>query len=588
MTSLLNARQRERWLIGVIGLIASLLGLTIFETDRIRRQRNRIKTTERAYRESEQKLRLMANNLSEVVLAYDMDRHLVFANPAVERLTGYSITSLQENGCINLVHPGDKARVLRYWANLFQGPNYQDAEFRLVSKEGQVKWVSATWGPILDEAGRQVGVQGSEREITERKQAEEALRESELRFRKLLEGVQLVAIMIDLDGCVWFCNDYTLSITGWKAEEVVGHPARDFLDPEYLCQLTEAKDGSQPAAPQASSEGTILTKEGNRRWIQWNSTALRDAAGRIAGFASLGADVTEIQSLRAEAAQRESEANFRNLADTAPVMIWVAGQGKDCTFFNKGWLAFTGRTMEQERGNGWAEGVHPDDLERCFGGYSSSFDARQSFHIEYRLRRADGEYRWLLDSGVPRFTPGGVFSDYIGSCIDITDLKRAQDEVLATQKLESLRVLTAGIAHDFNNFLGSILAQAELAEAEIGAGSSPDEEVQSIKVVAIRAAEVVRELMIYAGQDRATLEALDISQLVEEMLQLLKVSISKHAVLKTDLGKNLPAVLGNATQIRQVVMNLIINASEAIGEKAGSINVTTSRVSVRTGRGSRR
>lgn len=238
-------------------------------------------------------------------------------------------------------------------------------------------------------------------------------------------------------------------------------------------------------------------------------------------------------------------------------MIWVAGQDQGCTFFNKGWLAFTGRTMEQERGNGWAEGVHPDDLERCFGSYSSSFDARQNFHIEYRLRRADGEYRWVLDSGVPRFNPGGAFSGYIGSCIDITDLKRAQEEVLATQKLESLRVLTAGIAHDFNNFLGSILAEAELAEAEMAAGSSPDEEVQSIKVVAIRAAEVVRELMIYAGQDKATLEALDISQLVEEMVQLLKVSISKHAALKTDLGKNLPAVLGNATQIRQIVMNLI-------------------------------
>jgi PAS domain S-box-containing protein len=578
MTSLLKAKQRERWLIAAIGLFGCLLGLTIFEMDRIRRQKNRIKATEQAYRESEQKLRLMANNLSEMVLAYDMDRRLTFTNPAVEKLTGYSLASLQERTCISLVHPDDKARVAGYWEKLFQEPIYQEAEFRVITRDGQLKWLSGAWGPILDEEGRQVGVQGSERDITERKQAEGALRESELRFRKLLEGVQHLAIMIDLDGKLCFCNDYALSIMGWTADEVVGHPAKEFLDPEYLGQLAAAMNGSQPAGPRRSSEGTILTKEGRRRWIQWNSTALLDASGRITSFASLGTDVTEIQSLRAEAAQRESEANFRNLADTAPVMIWVSGPDKGCTFFNKGWLEFTGRTMEQEYGNGWAESVHPDDIEHAFSSYSSHFDARASFHIEYRLRRADGEYRWVLDSGVPSLTPGGVFSGYIGSCIDVTDFKRAHEERLATQKLESLGVLTAGIAHDFNNFLGSILAQAELAETEIAARSSPAEEVHNIKAVAMRAAEVVRELMIYAGQDKATLEAVDVSQLVEEMLQLLKISISKQVVLKMDLGKDLPSVLGNAMQICQIVMNLIINASEAIGEDAGSISVTTSRV----------
>ncbi len=572
MTTLLKAKQRERWLIAGIGLFGCLLGLTIFETDRIRRQKNRIKATEQAYRESEQKLRLMANNLSEMVLAYDMDRRLFFTNPAVEKLTGYSLADLQERTCISLVHPDDMARITGYFENLFQGPIYQEAEFRIISRDGQVKWISGTWGPILDEDGRQVGVQGSEREITERKQAEEALRESELRFRKLLEGVKLLAIMIDLDGIVRFCNDYALSIMGWTAEEVVGHPAQEFLDPKYLAELAAV------AGPQKSSEGTILTKEGTRRWIQWNSTALRDAAGRITSFASLGADVTELMSLRAEAAQRESEANFRNLADTAPVMIWATGQDGGCTFVNKGWLAFTGRTMEQERGFGWQEGVHPDDREPVIRTCSSSFKARRSCDVEYRLRRADGEYRWVLVGGIPSLAPGGVFDGYIGSCMDITDFKRAQAEMLATQKLESLGVLTAGIAHDFNNFLGSILAQAELAETEIVTGASPEEEVQNIKAAALRAAEVVRELMIYAGQDKANLEAVDVSRLVEEMLPLLKISISKHVVLKTDLGKTLPAVLGNATQIGQIVMSLIINASEAIGEKAGSIHVTTSRV----------
>lgn len=290
-----------------------------------------------------------------------------------------------------------------------------------------------------------------------------------------------------------------------------------------------------------------------------------------------------VERRQAEQALRESEARFRNMADTAPVMVWASGPDKLCTFFNKGWLVFTGRTMEQELGNGWAEGVHPDDLDRCFETYSSSFDARQNFQMEYRLLRADGEYRFVLDRGVPRVAPDGSFVGYIGSCIDITDAKRAQEEAFDKQKLESLRVLTAGIAHDFNNLLGGILAEAELAETELAEGSSPHKEIQTIKAVAIRASEIVRQLMIYSGQDKRVAEPVDVSRLVEEMLELLKVSVSKQVTLRIDLGKNLPAVLANAGEIWQVVMNLIINASDAIGEKAGSERASAA-VRRRTGR----
>jgi CheY-like chemotaxis protein len=192
------------------------------------------------------------------------------------------------------------------------------------------------------------------------------------------------------------------------------------------------------------------------------------------------------------------------------------------------------------------------------------------------LRRADGAYRKVLCRGTPRFAPDGSFAGYIGSDIDITDLRRAQEEAFEKQKLESLSALTGGIAHDFNNLLGNILAEAELAESELTDGVSPSEELRQIKSVSIRAAEIVRELMIYSGQDKATPEIVDVSRLVEEMLELLRVSISKHALLRADLRKALQPVLANAAQIRQVVMNLIINASEAIGEKDGVITVATS------------
>jgi nitrogen-specific signal transduction histidine kinase/CheY-like chemotaxis protein len=181
-------------------------------------------------------------------------------------------------------------------------------------------------------------------------------------------------------------------------------------------------------------------------------------------------------------------------------------------------------------------------------------------------------------SVAPVFDNKGTCTHLVGSVHDITERKRTQEEAMARQKLESLGVLANGIAHDFNNLLGSIMAEAELLEADLVAGLSQDGAIAGIKTVVIHGAEIVRELMIYAGQDQEGLFGpVDLSRLTAEMLELLKVSISKHARLKINLEKDLPAVLGSAPQIRQVLMNLIINASEAIGDKEGVIQVTMSR-----------
>jgi two-component system, LuxR family, sensor kinase FixL len=142
---------------------------------------------------------------------------------------------------------------------------------------------------------------------------------------------------------------------------------------------------------------------------------------------------------------REGETLFRAMADTAPVMIWMSDSTRLCTYFNNPWLDFTGRTLEQEMGNGWAEGVHPDDFDRCLAVYVTAFDARKDFTMEYRLRRRDGEYCWILDTGVPRMGDDGAFLGYIGSCIDITD--RRQMEQKFRHALEFLPVAILMVDH---------------------------------------------------------------------------------------------------------------------------------------------
>lgn len=141
---------------------------------------------------------------------------------------------------------------------------------------------------------------------------------------------------------------------------------------------------------------------------------------------------------RQEAVLRESEERFRLMADSAPTLMWMSGTNKLCTFFNRGWLNFTGRTVEQELGDGWVAGVHRDDRVHCLEIYSAAFDARANFEMEYRLRRYDGEYRWIVDYGVPRFGSNGTFCGYMGSCVDITERKRSE---------MSLRELTGQLIH---------------------------------------------------------------------------------------------------------------------------------------------
>ena len=278
---------------------------------------------------------------------------------------------------------------------------------------------------------------------------------------------------------------------------------------------------------------------------------------------------------------RGSELQYKEVFDNISVCMFLIDVTPDGRFkfagFNPAEEKAVGLTNGDVSGK-FVEEVFAEELaKKVTTNYRRCLEAGAPINYDDELNLPSGR-RHFHSNLIPMRNASGRIHRIVGACIDTTDFKRTQEEALARQKLESLGVLAGGIAHDFNNLLGGILAQAELAETELAVGSPTGQVLQTIKSVAIRAAEIVRELMVYAGQDEASLDPLDLSRLVEEMLELLKVSISKHATLRIDLPKNLPAVRANAVQIRQVVMNLITNASEAIGEKDGVISVTLAKV----------
>jgi PAS domain S-box-containing protein len=407
----------------------------------------------------------------------------------------------------------------------------------------------------------------------------DALRESEQQLVSVYNTVRDVIfhLAVEPDGRFRFVSVNTafLRVTGLSQEAVIGKTVNEVIpEPSLTMVLGKYR--------QAIEENTAMV---------WEETS-DYPAGRLIGEVSvvpvfendghcthLVGSVHDISDRkRAETAIRESEERFRNIADTAPVLSWVSGPDKLLTFINRGWLTFTGSTLEQVVGDGWIEKMHPDDRDRCYTDYASAFDAHRIFQTECRLRRVDGEYRWMLTNGSPRFESSGAFVGFIGTCTDITDLKRSQEESLARQKLESLGVLAGGVAHDFNNLLGSVIANSELVLSELPDGSPAADGVESIKTVAERAAEIVRQMMSYAGQGDTVFEPVDLSGLLHEMVEFLKVSISKRATLNITLPKELPTVRANAAQLRQVILNLITNASEGLGEQEGVISITAARL----------
>ena len=255
----------------------------------------------------------------------------------------------------------------------------------------------------------------------ERKRA----REAQARYDLIVESSDDAIISKNLEGTILSWNAGAERLFGFTAAEAMGKSIRMIIPAELRTEEDKILQSTGAGERIEHYETTRITKHGKKLDVSLTISPLRDSAGVVIGSSKIARDITERR--RAVQTLRESEERFRLIANTAPVLIWIAGTNKLCTFFNQTWLNFTGRPLAQELGEGWASGVHPDDLERCLETYSSAFDSRREFEMEYRLRRFDGVYRWIVDLGVPRIEADGSFCGYVGSCVDITERKASED-----------------------------------------------------------------------------------------------------------------------------------------------------------------
>ncbi len=415
--------------------------------------------------------------------------------------------------------------------------------------------------------------------ITDLHQARQSAEEVRDLLRTSLYSIGDAVITTDDQGRVLMMNAVAERLTGYTEKEACGQP----IETVFHIVNEQTRSNVENPVRRVLQEGRIvglanhtvlISKTGADVPLDDSGAPIRDRDGTLKGVVLVFRDITERK--RAEEELLQSERRFRTVADAAPVMIWSATPDGRREYFNKTWLDFTGRPAEEQIGHGWKQGIHPDDRQRMQDVLDASFAARVPFTLEYRLLRHDGSYRRVLSQGAPRLSFDGELLGFIGSVVDIEERKLTEEKMRQTAKLESLGVLAGGIAHDFNNLLVGIMGNASLLEDYIAADSPQREILENLLKASERAAQLTRQMLAYSGRGRFYVELLDLSEQARQITGLVHASIPKHVSVRLSLDRNLPSILADASQIDQLLMNLVINAAEAVPEPAGWVEIRTS------------
>jgi PAS domain S-box-containing protein len=511
------------------------------------------------------------------------------------------------------VRPDDAVALEQTLADGMKSGRPFHSVFRIYRKDGAPRWLELAGDFELARDGAPIRMIGMLADITERKQVEE-------------ESLKRVALRADVSAALAERKESMQSMLQKSAEALVRHlgvafariwtlnPKESLLELQASAGLYTHLNGRHSRVPVGELKIGLIAKErqphltndlandpriSDPEWVR--EQELVAFAGypllvedRVVGvmamfarhpltedtietIATVAAPIAQgIERKRAEEALRASEEKFRILADTAPVMVWMSGTDKLCTFFNKPWLDFTGRAIEEELGAGWTEGVHQKDYDRCLEIYFKSFEARAPFEMEYRLRRHDGEYRWMLDHGIPRYSPGGDFLGYIGSLIDITERKwaEAEREQFAQEQVaraaaeaanRSKDEFLAMVSHELRSPLNAILGYTRMLRSCPVDRESINNVIAIVERNAKAQVQIVEDLLdsarIIAGKLRIEPGPVDLVPVLEAALDTARSAAqAKGVTLAADFGPLPEQVLGDPTRLQQIVWNLLANA----------------------------
>jgi len=420
---------------------------------------------------------------------------------------------------------------------------------------------------------------------------EDQLRAGEEKFRTICDWTQ--------DWEYWIGPDDSFKYVSPSCTEITGYPPQAFMDdPGLVMQLVHPEDrptfqehldltlpGRQSYA--GWLEFRIVARDGTVRWMHHACRPVH-MGERYQGRRVSNRDVTEqklarLEQQQASAALKESERTLRVLIDVIQAGIIQLDAEGVVSFANQRMAEMLGLPLSELVGREYRTLVGPEEVEEAMQSLKKMLNGETEFvNCERQYLRADGSQFWGYLTGRRLTNAEGDQAALVGTVTDLTELKtgeekrlRIEQQMLHVQKLESLGVLAGGIAHDFNNILLAIMGNASLALHRLPSGSPVEHHLKQIEVAADKAADLARQMLAYSGKGHFVLQPLDLNQLVLEMTSMLEVSISKKAALRFDLAERIPAIVADPTQMRQIVMNLAINASEAIGDENGVISIAT-------------
>ena len=394
-------------------------------------------------------------------------------------------------------------------------------------------------------------------------QRTEELQASEGQFRTLANSIPQLAWIADPDGSARWYNQRWYEYTDTNLEEMRDGGWHRLIHPEHVTRVISGVERSWASGDPWEDTFPLRGRDGEYRWFLSRALPIRETSGRIVRWFGTNTDITEQK--RAQERISESERRFRTMADKAPVMIWISGLDKLRTYFNKPWLEFAGRTLGQEIGDGWMEGVHPDDHERCWRTQSASFDERVPFSVEYRLRRADGEYRWIMDNGVPLIGPDQSFSGYIGGCIDMTERKLTENALIRSEKLAAMGRLAGIISHEINNPLEAISNAFYLLRKHPSLDSEAHHYATLAEQELARVTHITKQTLSFYRESKEPV-SISLFDVLDNVLELQSRRITANGISLERQFRGTAAIQGFPNELKQVFLNLIGNAIEAMKE----------------------